>query len=102
MGKTGEDGGDRLPGVLARRDRRQFDLRMVQQQPHQFGSGITGGSHNRYFPVFHLSQVDGGHSCTSSWRHFPFILCSAFFNALGGASVVASRRTMRLIVRIGS
>ena len=45
----GKDLRERLAGVLARGDRRQFHVRMRQQQPHEFLAGITGRADNGDF-----------------------------------------------------
>ncbi len=56
MGEFRENLRERLAGVLARGDGGEFDVRMRQQQAHQFLAGITGGADDAdlYFFI-HLS-----------------------------------------------
>lgn len=53
IGEFGENLGDGLPGVLARGDDGEFDLRMMQEDSDQFFPGIAGGADDGNFR-FHL------------------------------------------------
>src|SRR5436190_23432373 len=45
-----------LSGILAGSDRREFDVRMQQQQAHQLLAGVTRSAHNGYLFLHHLTR----------------------------------------------
>jgi hypothetical protein len=48
-GEFREDLRERLPGLLTRGDGGEFDVRMMQQQAHEFLAGVTGGADDGCF-----------------------------------------------------
>ena len=58
-GESGKNPGERLTRILARSDGAQFRVRMRQQEPHEFLTGVTGGANNCDFDRsfrFHFSK----------------------------------------------
>src|SRR5438034_8713068 len=71
---------DGLSGALTRGNRGEFDVRMMEEQPHQFLPGVTGGADDGDF-FFHVG-------CPRSVVRGPWSVVRGPLLVVGGSSIV--------------